>query len=77
MQASRAIETGDAELVLTGGVESMSRAPWVMSKPERGFERGAQTFYSTTLGWRHREPPDAGALDDRPRRERRAARHAL
>ena len=52
MQASRAIETGDAELVLTGGVESMSRAPWVMSKPERGFERDAQTFYSTTLGWR-------------------------
>ncbi len=52
MQASRAIETGDAELLLTGGVESMSRAPWVMSKPERGFEREAQTFYSTTLGWR-------------------------
>src|SRR4051812_21784034 len=52
MQASRAIETGDAELVLTGGVESMSRAPWVMIKPERGFERDAQTFYSTTLGWR-------------------------
>jgi acetyl-CoA acyltransferase len=52
MQASRAIEAGDAELVLTGGVESMSRAPWVMIKPERGFERDAQTFYSTTLGWR-------------------------
>jgi len=56
MQASRAIETGDAELVLTGGVESMSRAPWVVPKPERGFERSQQTMYSTTLGWRMVNP---------------------
>ncbi len=56
IQASRAIETGDAEIVLTGGVESMSRAPWVVTKPERGFERSAQTMHSTTLGWRMVNP---------------------
>jgi acetyl-CoA acetyltransferase family protein len=49
---SRAVETGDASLVLTGGVESMSRAPWVVPKPERGFPRGDETLASTTLGWR-------------------------
>jgi len=52
MQGSRLIETGDAELVLTGGVESMSRAPWVMLKPERAFPRGDAELVSTTLGWR-------------------------
>ena len=50
--ASRAVECGDASLVLTGGVESMSRAPWVMPKPEKGFPRGDETLHSTTLGWR-------------------------
>jgi acetyl-CoA acetyltransferase family protein len=50
--ASRAVECGDASLVLTGGVESMSRAPWVLGKPERGFPRGDETLHSTTLGWR-------------------------
>jgi acetyl-CoA acetyltransferase family protein len=49
---SRAIECGDASLVLTGGVESMSRAPWVLPKPERTFPRGDATLASTTLGWR-------------------------
>src|SRR4051794_3006217 len=52
MQASRAVETGDASLALVGGVESMSRAPWVMPKPERGFPAGAGELASTTLGWR-------------------------
>ena len=52
MQASRTIETGDTSVVLVGGVESMSRAPWVMLKPERGFERSHSELYSTTLGWR-------------------------
>jgi acetyl-CoA acetyltransferase family protein len=56
MQASRAVETGDAELVLVGGAESMSRAPWVLPKPERGFPRGDDTLYSTTLGWRMVNP---------------------
>ena len=52
MQASRAIECGDASLILVGGVESMSRAPWVLLKPEKGFPRTSETLYSTTLGWR-------------------------
>ena len=49
---SRAVECGDASLVLTGGVESMSRAPWVLAKPARGFPRGDETLHTTTLGWR-------------------------
>jgi acetyl-CoA acetyltransferase family protein len=56
MQASRAIETGDADVVLVGGVESMSRAPWVVLKPEKGFPAGPQEMYSTTLGWRMVNP---------------------
>ncbi len=50
--ASRAIESGDADIVLTGGVESMTRAPWVLPKPERAFLPGDVTAVSTTLGWR-------------------------
>jgi acetyl-CoA acetyltransferase family protein len=56
MMASRAIEAGDASVVVVGGVESMSRAPWVVLKPERGFERAQQTMHSTTLGWRMVNP---------------------
>ncbi|MDF8262629.1 thiolase family protein [Luteipulveratus flavus] len=52
MIASRAIETGDADVVLTGGVESMTRAPWVLPKPAKGFPAGDVTAVSTTLGWR-------------------------
>jgi acetyl-CoA acyltransferase len=52
MMGSRAIETGDAEVVLTGGVESMTRAPWVLPKPSRAFPAGDVTAVSTTLGWR-------------------------
>ena len=56
MQASRAIEAGDASLVLVGGVESMSRAPSVLLKPEKAFATGEQTLHSTTLGWRMVNP---------------------
>ncbi|MGW4600841.1 thiolase family protein [Streptomyces sp. NPDC004457] len=52
MTGSRAIETGDAEIVLVGGVESMTRAPWVLPKPSRAFPAGDVTAVSTTLGWR-------------------------
>ncbi len=52
MDASRAVESGDSRLVLAGGVESMSRAPWVLSKPERTYPAGNETLHSTTLGWR-------------------------
>jgi acetyl-CoA acyltransferase len=56
IEASRAIETGDASLIVAGGVESMSRAPWVLPKPEHGFPRGHETLHSTTLGWRMVNP---------------------
>lgn len=49
---SRQIALGEADLVLVGGVESMSRAPWVLPKPTRGFPAGDATLVSTTLGWR-------------------------
>lgn len=52
IMASRAIETGDATVVVAGGVESMTRAPWVLPKPARGFPAGDTTAVSTTLGWR-------------------------
>jgi acetyl-CoA acetyltransferase family protein len=52
IQGSRAIETGDADVVLAGGTESMSRAPWVLLKNDRPFPAGDQTLVSTTLGWR-------------------------
>ncbi|MFF4504558.1 thiolase family protein [Streptomyces sp. NPDC001401] len=52
IQGSRAIEAGDATLVLAGGVESMSRAPWVVPKPDRAYPAGNATMISTTLGWR-------------------------
>jgi acetyl-CoA acetyltransferase family protein len=52
----RAVLAGDAELIIAGGVESMSRAPWVLPKPDRAFARGHETAYSTTLGWRMVNP---------------------
>ena len=52
LQASRAVETGDAAVVVAGGVESMTRAPWVLPKPSRAFPAGNVTAVSTTLGWR-------------------------
>jgi acetyl-CoA acetyltransferase family protein len=54
--ADRAVLAGDADLIVAGGVESMSRAPWVLPKPERGYPRGDETAYSTTLGWRMVNP---------------------
>ncbi len=52
MSASRLVETGDAAVVIAGGVESMTRAPWVLPKPDRAFPAGNTTAVSTTLGWR-------------------------
>ncbi|QIZ38741.1 thiolase family protein [Saccharopolyspora sp. ASAGF58] len=56
INASRTVQVGDADLVLAGGVESMSRAPWVLPKPESGYPRGHETLHSTTLGWRMVNP---------------------
>src|SRR6185312_1552488 len=52
MMASRTIESGDADVVVAGGVESITRAPWVLPKPSRAFPAGNVTAVSTTLGWR-------------------------
>src|SRR4051794_15815355 len=52
IMASRMLETGDAEVVVAGGVESMTRAPWVLPKPAKGFPAQDVTAVSTTLGWR-------------------------
>src|SRR3954447_8313394 len=52
MDASRLVETGDVTVVVAGGVESMTRAPWVLPKPARAFPAGNETLVSTTLGWR-------------------------
>jgi acetyl-CoA acyltransferase len=61
MIASRTIETGDAEIVIAGGAESMTRSPWVIMKPDRPFPARDLTAASTTLGWRlvnRRMPPE-------------------
>ncbi|MDR2256570.1 MAG: thiolase family protein [Arthrobacter sp.] len=52
MSASRQVAVGDADLVLVGGVESMSRAPWVLPKTERAFPTQDLALANTTLGWR-------------------------
>jgi len=50
--AARAVKLGEGDFYLAGGVESMSRAPWVVPKPERGLPRGDAAMLDTTLGWR-------------------------
>src|SRR3982074_2708480 len=54
--AAREIQTGAAEIMVAGGVESMTRAPWAMPKPDGAFPRGPQTAYDTALGWRFINP---------------------
>ncbi|WP_405778699.1 thiolase family protein [Streptomyces sp. NBC_01378] len=56
IQAARAIATGDAHIVLAGGVESMTRAPYVLPKSDRPYPAGHAELYSTTLGWRMVNP---------------------
>jgi acetyl-CoA acyltransferase len=56
VQGSREILSGDADIIIAGGVESMTRAPWVLPKPERGFPRDNATLYSSALGWRMVNP---------------------
>jgi len=56
VSASHAVMAGDAGVAIAGGVESMSRAPLVVAKPEAAFQRGNQTAWDTTLGWRFPNP---------------------
>ncbi|MDQ0351402.1 3-oxo-5,6-didehydrosuberyl-CoA/3-oxoadipyl-CoA thiolase [Alkalibacillus filiformis] len=52
IQAARAITVGDGDIYIAGGTESMTRAPFVMAKPEKDFPRGNMEMYDTTIGWR-------------------------
>ena len=56
VSATREIETGNGACFLAGGVESMTRAPYILEKPQREFARGAQTLWDSTLGWRMINP---------------------
>ncbi|HYM52676.1 MAG TPA: thiolase family protein [Candidatus Dormibacteraeota bacterium] len=60
--AAHAIVAGDGDLFVAGGVESMTRAPFVMAKPSAAFPRGEETLYDTTLGWRFTNPRLAEAF---------------
>src|SRR5213595_3181021 len=54
--AAHAIEVGDGDVFIGGGVESMTRAPYVMAKPEAAWDRGQRELQDTTLGWRFLNP---------------------
>ncbi|MDS1271244.1 thiolase family protein [Lipingzhangella sp. LS1_29] len=77
--ANRAVAVGDASVVVAGGVESMSRAPWVLPKPAAGFPAGDATLHSTTLGWRMVNPamPAEWTISLGECTERLAERHGI
>jgi acetyl-CoA acyltransferase len=56
ISGARMIQTGEAEIVIAGGVESMTRAPWSMPKPAEGFPTGKMEAFDTSLGWRYPNP---------------------
>ncbi|GAC1484406.1 MAG: thiolase family protein [Candidatus Dormibacteria bacterium] len=56
VSATRELETGNGDVFLAGGVESMTRAPYILEKPQREFSRGAQTLHDSTIGWRMVNP---------------------
>src|SRR5205807_2217551 len=78
--AAREIQSGAADVIVAGGVESMTRAPWVMPKPDGPFPRGPQTAHDTALGWRLVNPVMAeryGTLQMGETAERVAARYEV
>jgi acetyl-CoA acetyltransferase family protein len=80
IQGSRAIESGDARLVLTGGVESMSRAPYVVEKSSRPWPAiGNQTMWNTTIGWRMVNPalPAEWTISNGQSAEKLATMHGI
>lgn len=79
-QGSRAIEAGDADLVLAGGVESMSRAPFIVEKSPKGWPAvGNQTMWNTSIGWRMTNPalPKHWTISNGEAAERTAERHGI
>jgi 3-oxoadipyl-CoA thiolase len=80
ISAAREIQSGGARVMVAGGVESMTRAPWVMAKPGAPYARGPQTAYDTALGWRLVNPRMAelyGTLQMGETAERVAARYEV
>jgi len=80
MTAAREVQTGAAGVLVAGGVESMTRAPWVMPKPDAAFPRGPQTVHDTALGWRLVNPRMAetyGTLQMGETAERVAAKYEI
>ncbi|WP_285362828.1 thiolase family protein [Microbacterium sp. LMC-P-041] len=80
IQGSRAIEAGDAELILAGGVESMSRAPYVVEKSPKAFPAvGNQMMWNTAIGWRMTNPrlPREWVISNGESAERLAALHGI
>ncbi|HKF17046.1 MAG TPA: thiolase family protein [Candidatus Dormibacteraeota bacterium] len=78
--AAREIQTGGTEVMVAGGVESMTRAPWVIAKPDAAFPRGPQTAFDTSLGWRLVNPRMAeayGTLQMGETAERVAAKYEV
>ena len=56
ISAARTVMTGDADVCIAGGVESMTRAPWVVLKPAKGYSTTTETMWNTSLGWRMTNP---------------------
>jgi 3-oxoadipyl-CoA thiolase len=80
ISAAREIQSGGARVMVAGGVESMTRAPWVMAKPGAPYARGPQTAYDTALGWRLVNPRMAemyGTLQMGETAERVAAKYEV
>ncbi|WP_236788976.1 thiolase family protein [Amycolatopsis sp. GM8] len=79
MQASRSIAVGDASLVVAGGVESMTRAPMILLKPEKPYAASNQTLHSSTLGWRMVNPemPEQWTISLGESTERLAERYGI
>ena len=80
ISAAREIQSGGARVMVAGGVESMTRAPWVMAKPGAPYARGPQTAYDTALGWRLVNPKMAemyGTLQMGETAERVAAKYEV
>jgi acetyl-CoA acyltransferase len=79
IQGSRAIAAGDAELILAGGTESMSRAPYVLEKPTRAFPATDQKLWNTAIGWRMVNPqlPSAWTISNGESAEKLAKIYAL